>query len=146
MSTPTTPTRGLRRYWIGGILALGIIGVVVALSSLRAAAPADGILGVTRVSEGPATVALTPKEHVDGRLVVEIAVNTHTVDDLDRYDLTAITTLDAAGAAVAPVSAPELAGHHNSGELVFPLESLPDALTIVIRGLDEPGNRVFTWP
>ena len=90
-------------------------------------------------------VELTPEKYDKGRLTVSIRVNTHTVNDLDKYDLKAITKLEFDGKKVAPTSAPKLRGHHNSGELVFPLQSLPKAFTIKIENLDQK-LRVFAWP
>ena len=103
------------------------------------------ILGVTRISEGRVTVELTPEKHAKGRLTVSIRVNTHSVNDLDKYDLKAITRLEFDGKKLAPSSAPKLRGHHNAGELVFPLQALPTAFTIKIENLDQR-LRVFSWP
>lgn len=133
------------------LVALGLLGLAMASAarasadSLTAAAESP-ILGVTKESKGAVTVALTPEHLRDGRLVVEIKVNTHTVNDLEKYDLTKITTLELEGKVIRPTSAPKLKGHHNSGELVFPLGTLPRAIVIKIRGLDKPELRVFSWP
>lgn len=146
MSDPTLRTQGqLRRHllWIVPALAVAV-GATLALAG--APDDTDGILGVTRESGGAVVVTLTPETFEDRRLTVEMAVNTHTVDDLHTYDLREITTLRADDAEVAPISAPRLEGHHSDGDLVFPLESLPSALTIEVRGLDEPALRTFRWP
>jgi hypothetical protein len=79
------------------------------------------VIGVTKESAGAVMVALTPTKFTDQRLVVEIAVTTHTVNDLDRYDLKKIIALTIDGRSIAPSSAPGLRGHHNRGQLVFPL-------------------------
>lgn len=167
MSDPSpsqSPRRSRHFVWIAAAL-LFAVGVPVALSSLSPNASAKpeaeagtggggashgpgmsgGILGTTKLSGGAVSVELTPASFADGRLVVDIRVNTHTVNDLDKYDLKSITTLETAGESVAPVSAPKLAGHHNSGELEFPLRALPDSMTITIQGLDEPATRIFLW-
>ena len=150
MTTPTTPpTRTPHRYWLAGLLALALVGggaIALTLGATPHDAHIDTILGVTRESPGEVTVVLTPETFGDARLTVFIAINTHSVDDLDRYDLTRITTLELPSGSVSPVAAPRLSGHHNSGELAFPVEALPDSLAIVIRGLDDPAERVFTWP
>lgn len=132
------------------IAVVAVPGFSFSDSSGAVAPPPDpsqaSILGVTRESDGPVTVALTPKELSDGGLTVEMAVNTHTVNDLHTYDLTHIVTLKVDGKTIPPVSAPELEGHHGGGDLVFPLETMPDALTIEIRGLNGVELRTFTWP
>lgn len=104
------------------------------------------LIGVTKESAGVVTLALTPTRFADQRLVVDIAVTTHTVDHLDRYDLKKIVALLVDGKSIAPSSAPGLRGHHNRGQLVFPLETLPSSLAVEIHGLGEPGVRILRWP
>jgi hypothetical protein len=104
------------------------------------------IFGVTKESAGPVTVTLTPRTHAEGRLFIDIAVNTHSVNDLDKHDVKKIVSLELDGKSIAPASVPSLRGHHSRGQLVFPLETVPRAFAIVIRGLDEPALRVLTWP
>ncbi len=152
-TTPSISSR-LVRICLGVLVLLGPPAIVtVACQSRSEAKPepegraaAPGVMGVTRKSDGRATVELTPKDYAQGKLTVEIRVNTHTVDDLDKYDLSELTTLEWTGKAVHPTSAPKLRGHHNTGALVFPVTPLPNAFSIIIRGLDEPAVRTFTWP
>lgn len=134
--------------WAVPTAALIVVGVLafVEPSSSSATAAQTQVFGVTRESGGAVMVSLTPKEFTDGRLVVAMGVTTHTVNDLDRYDLTKIVTLKAAGKEIAPVSAPQLEGHHNAGDLVFPLNEMPDSFAIEIRDLNTPGVRRFSWP
>lgn len=133
------------------LAVLAAIGVLGLRSCDANAAPAEldssnKIFGVTKESSGAVTVALTPRRHADGQLFVDIAVNTHTVNDLDKYDLKTMVTLEVHGHGVAPTSAPLLRGHHNSGQLVFPLAAMPGSFAIKIRGLDQPAMRVLSWP
>lgn len=142
------PTRGALQYWVGGSLVLLVL-VLLGLASRTAVASGDAggkILGVTRSDTGVVSVELTPTKLEGGNLVVDMRVTTHTVYDLDKYDLTKITTLEHDGTSVVPTSAPKLEGHHSAGELVFPMTKLPDAFTIKIDGLNKPGVRVFSWP
>jgi hypothetical protein len=107
---------------------------------------ATRVIGVTKESAGAVTVTLTPRRHAEGQLFVDIAVSTHTVNDLDKYDVKKIVSLELDGKSIAPTSAPSLRGHHSRGQLVFPLETVPPAFAIEIRGLDEPALRVLSWP
>ena len=136
-------------------LALSIVSAAGALAlesteqpdpESAAATAGKKIFGVTKESGGAVSVELTPERMREGRLEVEIRVNTHTVNDLDKYDLKQITTLEFADESINPTSAPKLEGHHNRGTLAFPLSALPSAFSIKIRGLDKPELRVFSWP
>jgi hypothetical protein len=106
----------------------------------------DNVIGVKKTSDGAVTVDLTPIDYSDGKLFVRIGVDTHSVDDLDTYDLKRITTLDAGSFQIKPVSAPRLGGHHGGGKIVFELEKLPAAFKISIKDLDNNPNREFIWP
>jgi hypothetical protein len=145
-------TRGRIGWTI--VAAIGLVALVVAIDPSRGggrASPAglaggSRIFGVTKESAGTVTVALTPKEFANERLVIEMAVTTHTIDDLDKHDLKKDVALVTAGKAIAPSSAPSLGGHHSRGELVFPLETSPTSLVVEIRDLGEPGVQVLRWP
>jgi len=116
------------------------------VSVLGESEPLSSLFGVTRESKGAVTIELTPKKHENGQLVVSMKVTTHTVNDLDKYDLKRQTELEFDSKKVHPTSAPKLKGHHNSGQIVFPLNVMPKAFSIKIRGIDEPKLRVFSWP
>ena len=77
------------------------------------------IFGVTKQSKGEVIVELTPEKFVEGRLFATISVSTHNVDDLHKYDLKEITTLELGDQNIKPVSAPNLRGHHSKDKLVF---------------------------
>ncbi len=102
--------------------------------------------GPTKFSDGEVSVELIPQKYENGIFTVSIGVNTHTVNDLDKYDLAALTTLEWNGQKYRPSSAPSLSGHHNLGELKFDLPREPEAYTIAILGLHDAGTRTFTWP
>jgi len=134
------------------LLAFAVVTTLVLANSRSDTPPPVGlensskIFGVTKESAGAVTVTLTPKKHVEGQLFVEIAVTTHTINDLEKYDLKKIATLDFTEQSIAPTSAPALRGHHNSGQLVFPLAAMPGAFAIKLHGLDQPVLRVLSWP
>lgn len=104
------------------------------------------IKGVKKTSEGEVIVYLTPIKFKKGELQVRIAIDTHNVDDLYKYNLKKIVTLDAGQNTVAPSSVPRLGGHHNNGKLVFKLDKLPNQLMIRITDLHDKGVREFIWP
>jgi hypothetical protein len=141
-------------FEIPRVVVLGFVGIALAATvPVAAAEPTDSItladgpiLGVTKESNGAVMIELTPESFRQGRLEVGIKVTTHTVNDLDKYDLKKITTLEFTGQVIHPTSAPALKGHHTSGKLVFPLEALPKGFAIKIRGLDKPELRVLSWP
>ncbi len=94
---------------------------------------------------GDVSIGLTPKSFNNGQLVVDVAVNTHSVD-LSEFDLKQITTLEYNGKTATPLSAPVLRGHHAYGELIFDLKSegLAD-FKIIIEGIPKISRRVFKW-
>lgn len=144
-----------------GLLIFSIIGLVDTLSvgspaktpknteltptpTASNAVPSANAL--SRTSEGEVSVELLPKEYKEGKFIVGIGVNTHTVGDLDQYNLQEIITLITKGKSYKPISTPSLSGHHNSGELVFELPQEPTEYQITIVGLDAVPTRNFNWP
>ena len=101
---------------------------------------ANGIFGIKKQSGGDVTVDLTPLAYEEGKLVLRISINTHNVDDLNKYDLRKITTLEIGSNVIKPVKTPRLGGHHNSGKIVFEVDELPKQFAIRITGLDSPGK------
>ena len=134
--------RETNALWRVTASALAILAVV-SCSGSNSAAAADGkILGVTKESAGAATVALTPKKFADGQLLVDMQATTHTLNDLDKYDLTKIVSLEFDGQKVAPALAPKLAvGHHSSGQLTFPVKALPKSFAIETVPRARPAGR-----
>jgi len=141
---------------IESIIGMGALAFAITWSGAAFAAEVNdppaatgkggAILGVAKESAGAVTVTLAPQRLREGQLQVEMHVNTHTVSDLAKYDLLKLTTLEFEGKSISPSTAPRLEGHHNSGNLLFPLEALPKAFSIKIRGLDKPELRVLSWP
>lgn len=109
-------------------------------------AKAEGVIGVTKENTGTVFLDLTPKKFKDGKLFVKIGVNTHSVNNLNEYDLKKITTLEVDGKTYHPTSAPSLGGHHSRGELVFELSAMPKKMTIKIENLNNVALREFKWP
>ena len=95
-------------------------------------------------SESTVTVDLTPKFE-NGRLYVNMEVNTHTVD-LSQYDLKDIVALEFEGKSIKPVSAPKLSGHHNSVQLIFDVGKELSNFKIIVKDLPDIQERVFEWP
>lgn len=96
------------------------------------------------VDSGDVTVDLTPVGIIDGKLRIDIGVNTHSVS-LEPFDLTKITTLEYNGKSLKPESAPALTGHHSSGTLVFDVNEPVSSFKISIKGIPKVDERVFGW-
>jgi len=106
----------------------------------------SGFQMITSGSTDPGSVQidLTPQGVENGQLKVDFAINTHSVD-LAQYDLSKITTLEYGGKIVTPISAPELQGHHNSGTLIFNVDSNFNKFKIIIVGIPNVQERIFEW-
>jgi len=162
-------------YILYGLLALVIVGMFFALAGLlkngsAGAATVDSTQSTTQSSTqsstqgvnqqpesgfksidsgstnpGDVSIELTPLEVSDSELRVKIAVNTHSVD-LSGFDLKQITTLEYGRDSVNPSSAPNLGGHHSTGELIFKInKKLEGGFTIKIKGIPKVEERVFGW-
>lgn len=97
------------------------------------------------MENGNALIELTPKGTENGRLNVDISANTHSVN-LGYFDLMEITSLEYDGNSINPVSAPTLAGHHNSGTLVFDTGKELKSFKVIIKNIPSIEERVFEWP
>jgi Spy/CpxP family protein refolding chaperone len=111
-------------------------------------------------TQGAVTVSvtlLTPdKPRVDGKLAVQVKLETHTVN-LDQYQLEKLALLrDAQGREVPALGleSPSGGGHHREGVLTFPGTDAggkpllsPDAktLTLILRGIGGVAERAFQW-
>lgn len=100
-------------------------------------------------SEGAVDIEVTPLDisKSSDTWKFEIAMNTHSVT-LDQ-DLTKVSVLkDEKGKEYSPTSwegAPP-GGHHREGTLVFaPITSKSKELKLVIKGIGEIPERIFTW-
>lgn len=93
---------------------------------------------------GDVAIELVPKGFEEGILTVDISANTHSVD-LSQFDLTKITTLKYGGKTAKPINAPQLSGHHVSGQMQFKLDKEPQEFEITIRGIPNVEERTFNW-
>jgi periplasmic protein CpxP/Spy len=111
-------------------------------------------------TQGAVTVnatLLTPdKPRADGKLAVQVKLETHSVD-LDQYQLETLAILrDVQGREIQALGleSPSGSGHHREGVLLFPgidatgkplLSPEAKSLTLILRGIDGVSERVFRW-
>lgn len=143
-------------YIIHGLLVLVVVGFVfvvinfpvdkprLSMTNNIAYEPSFKSIATGSTSSGDVSIELTPQNVNNGQLVVDIAVNTHSVD-LSQFDLKEITTLEYNGKTVNPISAPILGGHHSNGELIFEVDGEIDSFTIRIKSIPKVDERIFTW-
>jgi hypothetical protein len=93
---------------------------------------------------GGVSIKLTPHEPINGKILFDIYVNTHSVD-LSQFDLKKITSLKYKDKSISPVSVPSLRGHHSSGEIVFEIDEMPDSFSVIIKDIPKVEERIFTW-
>ncbi|MDP3917174.1 MAG: hypothetical protein Q8Q42_02700 [Nanoarchaeota archaeon] len=93
---------------------------------------------------GDVSIELKPKQITDEQIIIDISVNTHSVD-LSPFNLEEITTLEFDGKEIKPVSAIALSGHHSSGEIIFKTGEEVKSFTIKIKGIPNVDERVFEW-
>ena len=93
---------------------------------------------------GDVLIELRPHAFDNGKLNVDFSANTHSVD-LSQFDLMQITTLEYDGNVLKPTSALTLAGHHNSGTLVFDTGKELNSFKIVIKSIPDIEERIFEW-
>jgi Spy/CpxP family protein refolding chaperone len=112
-------------------------------------------------AQGGVTVSatlLTPdKPRPDGKIAVQVQLDTHAVD-LDPYPLEKLAVLrDGQGREVPTLGleSPSGSGHHREGVLSFPATDVggkplvsPEAkaVTLILRGIGGVPERVFQWP
>lgn len=92
---------------------------------------------------GDVEIALTPQWR-EGKLYINMAVNTHSVD-LSQFDLRQITTLKYDNKEIKSAKAPSLSGHHSNSMLVFDVAEQPNTFTVVMRNIPVMSERVFQW-
>jgi Spy/CpxP family protein refolding chaperone len=111
-------------------------------------------------TQGAVTVTatlLTPdKPRPDGKLAVQVKLDTHAVE-LDQYQLEKLAVLrDAQGREIhaLELESPSGSGHHREGVLTFPgtdasgkpvLSPEANALTLIIRSIGGVPERLFRW-
>lgn len=103
-----------------------------------------------------ATLLTSDKPRMDGKLAVQVKLDTHAVD-LDQYQLEKLAFLrDAHGHEVQALGleSPSGSGHHREGVLTFPgtdasgkplLSPEAKSLTLILRGIGGVSERVFHW-
>jgi hypothetical protein len=128
------------------IKRLLLLFLTAQLTNPLSAAESGKIMKETKSSLGIVSVDLTPEEYKDGKLVFEMRVNTHTVDDLSALDLRKIVILHVGQKEYRPLEVPRLMGHHSQGALVYQIDSMPKKFWITIDGLSQPVKREFKWP
>src|SRR3989344_2660652 len=95
-------------------------------------------------NEGAVLVGLTPTEITDNRLIVQIGVNTHSVD-LSQFDLKEMAVLEYDGKTIKPIEVPSLSGHHSSGNIVFETNKKANEFKVTILDIPNIEERVFEW-
>ena len=138
-------------YLIYGLLGVAVLVLIYTVYTLTISPAVPEIKNsnfktITSGSTDPgsAQIDLTPIGVDNGMLKVDFAINTHSVD-LSQHDLKEITILEFEGKKLAPVSAPLLQGHHNSGTLVFNVGKEINKFKITIAGIPNVQERVFEW-
>lgn len=97
-----------------------------------------------RTSQGQVSLEAQP-EWRDGRMVVSLAANTHSVD-LSAIDLTESVRLLVGGMEYSPVEAGSFSGHHAKARLAFAVATRPDTFKLRIRNVPDVPERVLEWP
>ena len=95
-------------------------------------------------STGQVSIDLTNKGYHNGQLHMDISMNTHSVD-MSSLNLKELVTLDINGKSYKPIEVPTLAGHHNSGTLVFEVSEEPKSFTVTIKDVPDVPKRTFKF-
>ena len=102
------------------------------------------IISKGSTDSGDVEIDLTPIK-IDGKdLVFSIAINTHSVE-LSEFDLKKITTLKYNGKTAYPIEAPQIEGHHASGNIVFSVDENLKYFEVVIKGISKIKERIYKW-
>jgi hypothetical protein len=127
---------------------VGITGVIAnenaEASTKSANRPVFKTQSTGSLDDGDAVVDLKPKASKDGKLVVSLSANTHSVD-LGQFDLSKITTLEYQGKVFRPVRASRIGGHHTRSKIVFDIGEDITSFKIIIRGIPNIQERVYEW-
>lgn len=97
-----------------------------------------------RASQGQVSLDVQP-EWRDGRMVIALSANTHSVD-LSTIDLSESVRLLVGGMEYAPVEAGALSGHHAKATLTFAVAVRPDTFGLRIRDIPDIPERLLEWP
>ncbi|MBI2542262.1 hypothetical protein HYV80_06140 [Candidatus Woesearchaeota archaeon] len=93
---------------------------------------------------GDVAIDLTPARIDDKILVLDISINTHSVE-LSEFDLKKITTLSYNKKTAYPAEAPKIEGHHSSGSIIFNVDSSLKDFTVTIKGIPKVEERAYKW-
>lgn len=103
-----------------------------------------GTISTGSTDSGDVAIELTPVR-IDGKnLILNIALNTHSVE-LSQFDLKQIATLEYKGKTAYPVEAPKIEGHHSSGSIVFNVDGNLKDFTVTIKGIPKVEERIYKW-
>ncbi len=85
------------------------------------------------IGDGAVTISLSPRSYNNGELLVDMSVDTHSVD-LSQFNIVEIVTLEYNKNLIKPISAPNLQGHHTSGTVIFQIDISPTNYKFIIEG------------
>lgn len=123
-----------------------LVAALALWSGADAASAQEAVAATTyeaRTSQGQVSLEAKP-EWRDGRMVVSLSANTHSVD-LSTLDLTESVRLLVGGMEYAPVEAGALSGHHAKASLAFLVAIRPDTFKLRIRNVPDVSERVMEW-
>lgn len=106
---------------------------------------ADDGAYATKTSQGEVTIELTPQKVQNGRLEIDMVMDTHSVA-LDTLNLKELITLEYNGQTTQPTSAPSFSGHHASGTVIFDVPQEPSTFKLLITGVPDVQVREIAWP
>ncbi len=98
----------------------------------------------SKTSDGEVSITLTPT-YEDGTLVVQYALNTHSVD-MSSFDLQQQVVLQSNGQTYYATNKPILSGHHNNGNLHFKISPLLTSFEIITTDIPDVKERRLSWP
>lgn len=130
---------------IGGTSGKANAGSSTGYTATAKSTSAFRTISTGSTDQGDVQIDITPQGVDSGKLAVDIAINTHSVDT-SQFDLKQITTLEFEGKSIKPSSAPALSGHHFNGQLVFDVGKDIKSFKITISGIPKVEKRAYTWP
>ncbi len=124
------------------LFAVGLL-VLAATPSVSSALDTKTI-SIGSADSGGVVVELIPASYKNGKLTINISMNTHSVS-LSEIDLAEVTVLKFKGKTYKPVKVKAGGGHHAYGKIVFELAEEPSDFTVTISTIPMIQNRVFKW-
>lgn len=130
------------------LTAIIVIGIYSIYGLTQSNSPANlntlGMISTGSTDSGDVEIGLIPVKIDNRNLILNIALNTHSVD-LSQFDLKQITVLRYNGKTAYPIEAPKIVGHHSSGSIVFNVNGDLKDFTITIKGIPKVEERVYEW-